>query len=337
MAFDLLLLVGGFGLLIVGGESLVRGSVALAERAGLSPLFIGIALVGFGTSVPELVTSLQASFQGSPGIAVGNFVGSNISNILLIIGTSALLLPLHASLDGLRRDGAIVLGVACLFAAFSAIWPLSRGVGALYICLLLTYLSAAYFFEKRRGKADRSAVVDKADARPLVDDEPELMSENHARYTKRFGWAIPLLMTIAGIATIVLGGKVLVDSAVRLAEAMGISETVIGLTIVAIGTSMPELVTSIVAAFRKVSDVAVGNILGSNIYNTLGIGGVVGAVAPTNVPEQIIHYDNIVVIAATAALIALAVFGKGTIHRIGGAALLAAYCTYIWSVWPAAS
>ncbi len=332
--FDIALMLSGFLLLIIGGEALVRGSVALAERMGLSTLFIGIALVGFGTSVPELVTSVQASFKGSPGIAIGNFVGSNISNILLIIGTSALLYPLTVNLQGIKRDGSIVLGVAILFAISSALVPLNPIVGSIYLLLLLAYLVSAYQYEKTHANADHPAPVNKAEATIRLADEPSLMSRLHAKYTAKYGWALPFILTVFGLATIIWGGNLLVEGAIGLARSYGIEETVIGLTIVAIGTSMPELATSVIAAIRRQTDVAVGNIIGSNIYNTIGIGGVVGIIAPLNVPHQIIVYDNLIVIAATVALIALAFFGKGTISRVGGFALLGAYVLYFWSVWP---
>ncbi len=327
-------LVLGFVLLIVGGEILVRGAVAIAERMKLSPLFIGITLVGFGTSMPELVTSVQASIAGSPGIAIGSFVGSNISNILLVIGTSALIMPLAANPQGLARDGTVVLAVAITFTILSALTPLNPIVGGAYLISLLAYLTFAYWIEVKRAPIGHTAPVDIVQAQPTLSNEPELLSRQHASYTAHLGWILPLLMTIAGIATIVLGGKLLVTGAIGLAQSLGVSETVIGLTVVAIGTSAPELATSIIATIRQHSDVAIGNILGSNIYNILGIGGVVGILAPTDVPRQIITFDNPVMIAATLGLFALTLVAKGKIPRIGGLVLLSAYALYLWSVWP---
>ncbi|MEO1204850.1 MAG: calcium/sodium antiporter [Pseudomonadota bacterium] len=327
---DLLLLLAGFVLLIVGGEFLVRGAVNVAESMGMSKLLIGITLVGFGTSSPELVTSLQASFAGSPGIAIGNFVGSSISNILLIIGVSAVLFPLAVSRHSLQRDGAAVLVSALAFTAVGFFFPFNQLVGGLFVTALIGYLVLAYRDEMRLTRAANNAVDHTAPIeRGMAHDEVLPGLDEGLRNNLPLAFA----MAIGGLITIVIGGRLLVDGAVGIARTYQVSETVIGLTIVAVGTSMPELVTSVIAALKKHSDVAVGNILGSNIYNIFGIGGVVGLIAPTDIPAQIITFDNIVMVAATVALIAFAWTSK-RVGRIEGGILLGAYIAYIYALWP---
>lgn len=332
---DILFVLMGFALLIAGGELLVRGSVAVAERLGVSPLIIGIVLVGFGTSMPELVISVQASYAGSPGIAIGNFVGSNITNILLIVGFSAAIAPLSVTSRALRRDGGVVIAACVAFLLIAFVSPLSRPIGTVFIILLTAYLYYAIRQERLQPEAGHSAAFEKSEARDelLLKGDMDKWAAHRLRWSARLDRLLPYFIAMAGLATIIFGGRLLVDSAVELAKALGVSEAVIGLTIIAIGTSLPELVTSLVAAYRGHSDVAVGNVLGSCVYNVLGIGGVVGVLAPTDVPHQIIVYDNFIMVAAAFALVILASNG-GRITRIEGASLLAAYVAYIYSLWP---
>lgn len=319
-----LLIVGGLALLIVGGELLVRGSVRVAERFGVSPLLIGLTLVGFGTSTPELVTSVQAAIIGSPGIAVGNIVGSNIANILLILGLSAIIFPIAVQENALRRDGMFVLGTALLLAAISLTVGLERWVGALFVLGLTGYMVYAYRQERTAAAlaGDHTAAFEKAEAAEGVD--PAL----RPRSPPRAGVLVPLAMAIGGLAVIILGGRLLVDGAVQAARALGMSEEVIGLTIVAVGTSMPEFVTSVVAAIRRQMDVALGNILGSNIYNILGIGGVTALIAPTAVPAQIATFDNWVMVGVSALLLLFAWTGR-RLSRFEGGVFVALYIGYV--------
>ena len=330
---DVFLLLIGFALLVAGGELLVRGSVAIAERIGVSPLIIGIVLVGFGTSMPELVISVQASLAGSPGISIGNFVGSNISNILLIVGISALLAPLTVTSRALKRDGGVVIAASAAFTIFAFFSPLTRPIGLVFIGLLATYLIYAIRQERLEPEAGHSAAFEMSEAYDELMRNGDLAGAFRLKWSTRLGRILPFLMALAGLATIIFGGRLLVDAAVSLAQQIGVSEAVIGLTVVAIGTSLPELVTSLVAAYRGHSDVAVGNVLGSCVYNILGIGGVVGLLAPTAIPEQIIYYDNFIMLAAALALVACASNG-GRITRFEGAAMLIAYMGYIASLWP---
>ena len=262
----------GLVLLVIGGELLVRGSVRVAERMGVSPLLIGLTLVGFGTSTPELVTSVQAAMIGSSGIAVGNIVGSNLANLLLIVGVSALIFPLAVQSGALKRDGLFVVGTAVLLLGVGLTIGLNRVAGFAFVLLLVGYMVYAYRQERvlAPDSPDHTAAFDRAEATEQID--PGL----RPRVPEPGGivaWLVPIVMALAGLAIIMIGGGLLVDAAVDLARMMGMSEVVIGLTIVAVGTSMPEMVTSVVAAFKRQPDVAFGNILGSNIYNVLGIGG----------------------------------------------------------------
>ena len=319
-------LIGGLILLVVGGELLVRGAVQVATRFGVSPLVIGLTLVGFGTSTPELVTSVQAALSGSPGIAYGNIVGSNIANILLILGAAAILTPIVVASSALKRDSAVMVAAAVVFAAAAAIMPVGQLVGLVFVAALGFYIFMA-FRQERQATGDHGAVYDKTVAAQAVD--PVLVPADMPGGSV----VVPVLVAIAGLALVVVGGYFLVEGAVTLARSFSISETVIGLTIVAVGTSMPELVTSIMAALRKQTDVAFGNIVGSNIYNILGIGGVTALIAPSEVPFEIVRFDNLVMIAASLLLVVFAYTGR-RISRWEGGVLLALYAGYIFWLWP---
>lgn len=320
-------LIGGLVLLIAGGELLVRGSVQVASGLGVSPLVIGLTLVGFGTSTPELVTSVQAAVSGSPGIAYGNIVGSNIANILLITGIAALISPILVKSSALKRDGLFMLAVAVAFVAFAALMPMGRAVGAVFVLSLVGYIYLAFRQESTASDSDHGAVYDKSLA--LQEADPGLAPAS----TPSSPLWVSALIALAGLMLVVFGGKYLVEGAVALARGFGISETVIGLTIVAVGTAMPELVTCIVAGIRKQGDVAFGNIVGSNIYNILGIGGFTALIAPGPVPVEIVRFDNLVMIAVSVAMVVYAWTGL-RIARGEGAALIAGYAVYVYLIWP---
>lgn len=317
-------LFGGLILLVAGGELLVRGAVQAAERIGISPLVIGLTLVGFGTSMPELVTSVQAGLNGSPGIAYGNIVGSNIANILMIAGVSALICPILVARSALRRDAVVMLAVAVGFTGLAWAMPMGRIAGAGLIVLLIGYIW--FVIHQERATADGGALHDKSLA--LSEADPGI-APPHA--TKRL--AIPLLIALAGLILVVTGGSFLVSGAVALARGFGVSETVIGLTIVAVGTSMPELVTSVIAALKRQGDVAFGNVVGSNIYNVLGIGGTTAFIAPSHVPSEIVRFDAPVMIAVSLLLVLFAATGL-RIGRREGSVLVVGYAAYIWMLWP---
>lgn len=320
-------LAGGLCLLIVGGDLLVRGAVRVAARLGVSPLVIGLTLVGFGTSTPELVTSVQAALIGAPGIAYGNIVGSNIANILLIAGLSALLFPVAIASSALRRDGLVMVAVAAIFAVLSAFVPMSRWIGLGFLLALAAYIFTAFRQERSNAQGGHGAAYDKGAALQAADS-----GTVPAATTEGALW-LPLLLTGAGLALVLGGGTLLVNGAVAVANSFGISETVIGLTIVAVGTSLPELVTSVVAALKRQGDVAFGNVVGSNIYNIVGIGGATAAIAPSAVPEAIIGFDSPVMVAVSVLLLVFAWTGM-KIDRREGAILVAGYVAYIAFIWP---
>jgi len=328
MLWTTLSLLAGLVLLMAGGDLLVRGAVRVATRLGVSPLVIGLTLVGFGTSTPELVTSVQAALIDAPGIAYGNIVGSNIANILLILAISALLTPIVVTSAALRRDGVVMLAVAILFALVAWASPMTRPIGAAFVAALAAYVFLA-FRQERTATTDHGALYDKAAATEGAD--PAL---SPARAADTPALVPSLLTAVGGLVLVVLGGYLLVDGATALARSFGIPETVIGLTIVAVGTSLPELVTSVMAAIRRQGDVAFGNIVGSNIYNILGIGGVTALIAPTPVPAEIVTFDNLVMIGASVALLVLAATGL-LVRRWEGALLLSAYLAYVYVLWPA--
>lgn len=301
-----LFIAAGLVLLTLGAETLIRGATSIARRLGLSELLIGVTLVGFGTSSPELVSSLSAAFAGSSGVAVGNIVGSNIANILLILGLAAFIAPIPVGAEGFRRD-ASVLALATLAAiGVSMTGEYGRIAGGVFLAGLAAYLTVAYITEKHAADTQLLDVPHEA-PRPLAPS---------------------LAFAIAGLALLIAGAKLLVTGAIGIAAALNLSETLIGLTIVAVGTSLPELVTSVVASLRGKSDLAFGNVVGSNIYNILGILGATALIHPVAAPLDIIRFDNWIMAAATLALIFFAVT-RNRIERWEGASLLLGYAAYI--------
>lgn len=324
--YDFGALLGGLLLLMLGGDLLVRGAVRLAERLGLSPMLIGLVIVGLGTSSPELAASVQAAATGSPGLAIGNIVGSNLANLLLVLGTSALMAPMLVERNALWRDGGVGLVAALALVLASFTLGLNRLVAAAFLVALASYIYWAYRAEKRvpadhPPDHDHTAAFDRAEAASKFD--PELVPQD----TPRGSLLAAVLLFLAGLGIIIGGGTLLVNGAVAIASSLGVSEEIIGLTIVAFGTSAPELVTSIIAAARKQSEIALGNVLGSNIYNLLFIGGVTGMVAPGPVPAKIAQFD--LPLATLAALVVMVfAFTGGRINRREGGVLLAAYLGY---------
>lgn len=319
MLTDVFFLLTGLVLLIAGGDLLVRGAVRIAERLSLSPMLIGLTVVGMGTSMPELAASVQASLAGSPGIAVGNIVGSNIANSLLILGAAALIGPIAVGARALWRDGGVgAMAVLALLAAGATV-GLSRGVGIAFLMAIAGYIYYAYRQERAGGP--HSAAFDRAVA--MEEFDPALVPQEQPASSL----PVAILLFLVGLALIVGGGSLLVDAAIEMAEQLGVSDAVIGLTIVAVGTSFPELVTSAVAAFRKEGDIALGNVLGSNVYNILFIGGFTGAVAPTDVPASIMAFDLWLLLAASLTIMLFALSG-GRLSRIEGFAMIASYTAY---------
>ncbi|MBY9067675.1 calcium/sodium antiporter [Hyphomonas sp. WL0036] len=261
-----LMIAGGLVLLFLGGEALVRGSVSVARKLNISELVIGLTLVGFGTSVPELVTSLQAVDKGAVGIAVGNVVGSNIANVLLVLATAVILSPIMVNPNAILRDGSFMALATAILCGLLWFDLFGRLTGFLLVAMLIGYLTLSIILDKKRQDATAH----------MHEGEGEIV-EVH------YGLGLGILIAIGGLIGVVIGANLLVEGAVTLARSVGISETVIGLTIVAIGTSLPELATSVVAAFRKKADVALGNVIGSNLFNILGILGLTALISPFSV------------------------------------------------------
>lgn len=302
---SILQILGGLVLLAAGGEFLVRGSVRLAERLGLSPLIIGIVLVGFGTSAPELVTSVLAALDGSPGIAIGNVVGSNITNLLLVLGAAAVFGPIAIDRRSFRRDGlAMAAATILLVGLLATTETIGRLAGIAGLILLAGYLVVA-----TRSENDHRS------------------HQGQAPGTKR-AVGLLLLVPLAGLVAVLLGANFLVEGAETIARGMGVSEAVIGLSIVAIGTSLPELATAVASIIRRQPELAIGNVIGSCIFNILGILGLTALLAPLDVPREIAVFDGWVLLATTLAACALAVTGWRLARR-EGALLLAAFAVYL--------
>jgi cation:H+ antiporter len=316
---SILLLVVSLLVLTGGAELLVRGSVAVAQRMGVSAFFIGLTIVGFGTSTPELSTSLIAAFKGSGDIAVGNVVGSNICNVLLILGAAAMIRPIAVSL-GVVRSELIAVGLVSLlpFVALATGSVVTRWQGLLMVALLAVYLYRGY----HAGRRDESARLADAELTKEIGREVGLDP------AKPLPPVIAAVSIVAGLVLLVAGSFLLVRSASDIARSFGVSDLVIGLTVVAIGTSAPELFTSIVAAIRKQSDIAVGNVLGSNIFNILGILGITAAVKPQAINPQVFRLDLPVMLGA-AILAAIFLRTGAKLARPEGAVMLTAYAAYI--------
>ncbi len=309
----ILLFVLGLGFLVVGAEALVRGSSRMASALGISPLIIGLTVVAFGTSAPELAISVKAALAHQPDIALGNVIGSNIFNVLFILGLSALVAPLAVSQQLIRLDVPLMIGASILVMLLALDGRISRVEGILLFAGLLFYIVVLI----KQSRSENAQVKDE--------------------YTREFGvrdqvanrWLLNGALVAGGLVLLVLGSKWLVDSAVTIAQYFGVSELVIGLTIVAAGTSLPELVTSVVASLRGERDIAVGNIVGSNLFNLLGVLGVASAVSPVGmaVASAVINFDLPIMIVV--AFVCLPIFFTGgVISRWEGAALFGYYIAY---------
>jgi cation:H+ antiporter len=310
----LLSFVLGLVALVAGAELLVRGASKLALSFGISPLVVGLTVVAFGTSSPEMAVSVQSAWSGQVDIALGNVVGSNIFNVLFILGVSALIIPLLVAQQLIRQEVPIMIGASLLLFALAWDGGISRYDAGLMFGLLIVYTVFLVRQSRRESKAAAAEIA----------TEPE-----SGKSTWDAHWGVQLLLIAAGLALLVLGADWLVGAAVAFAKQLGLSELVIGLTIVAAGTSMPEVATSIVAALRGERDIAVGNVVGSNTFNILGVLGVSGLVAPESlaVAPSLLSFDLPVMIAV--ALACLPVFFTGNlIARWEGVVFLAYYAAY---------
>ncbi len=311
----ILVLIAGLVLLVAGAEILVKGSSRLAIMFGLSPLVIGLTIVAYGTSSPELMVSLQSSLAGQPDIALGNVVGSNIFNVLLILGLSALITPLVVAQQLIRLDVPILIGVSCLTLMFGADGKISRVDGGIFVVLAVLYTGFLIVQSRKEQNAD-------------VQEEYEReYGQDSSRSLQKL--AINFGFVIVGLGLLVLGSKWLVDSSIAIARSLGLSELVIGLTLVAAGTSLPELATSVIASMRGERDIAVGNVIGSNIFNILAVLGGAALLSPEGitVSNSALHFDLPVMVAV--AIVCLPVFITGQlIARWEGLLFLSYYIAY---------
>jgi len=307
---DLFYLILGLAILVGAGDVLVRGAVALSLRLAIPPLIVSATIVAFGTSAPELLISVEAALVDAPGIALGNVIGSNVANVLLVLGVPALLAPLPGCGSDAHRNLFFMIGATIGFSALVLMGIITWWGGA----ALVAFACVMVWDSLMIGLRGPSGPDDLAD---LEDADPNMP-----------GWKIAALMA-AGIIGLPVGADLLIDGARGIATDLGVSEAVIGLTLVAIGTSLPELATSVMAALRRQTDVAIGNVIGSNIFNVTLIIGVAAMFAPLPVPDEIYHRDLWVMIGASAILVPF-VLACRPIGRLTGIGFLALYAVYIY-------
>lgn len=313
---DLLLIAGGLAGLFVGGDWLVKGASRLARSFGVSALIVGLTVVAFGTSMPELLVSFSAALRGSSDISIGNAFGSNISNIGLILGLTGLVLPVMVHVTLVRREIPImiVVTIVCVALAFAG-RSLSRVDGVLLLLAFAAFNVLMYrltVIERQSGLlAVEEAQVDQTGMEPVIQPEQRKLE---------------VLRLFVGLVVLMIGAQLTVEGAVNIARGLGVSELVIGVTLVAVGTSLPELATSLMAAIRKQNDIAIGNIVGSNIFNLLLILGATALVRPIAIAERVVNFDSFVMLAFSLALLPIAFNGR--IGRGESALLLAGYVAF---------
>ena len=299
----------GIILLFVGAEGLIRGSSNLAIKIGITPLVVGLTVVAFGTSAPELVVSLSAALKGNSTISLGNVIGSNIANIALILGVAALIRPLDVHAKVIIREIPVMIGISVLLFFLLLDGKIDFFDGLIFIALLILYNVFSVLLARK-------------------EKSPEIQNEFKEGLKSKFGVPLSIIFMIAGLALLILGANLFVQSAVAIAKLFNVSDAVIGLTIVAIGTSLPELITSIVAAYKKEADIAIGNVVGSNVFNILGILGITALIIPVS-SDGISKIDLFVMIGTAILLFPLSKTGK-RISRFEGILLLVGYIIYLY-------
>lgn len=305
---EIVWLLLSFVILYYGAEGLVFGASSLAKRLGISALVIGLTIVSIGTSMPELLVSIKAAMNGQSAISIGNALGSNLFNIGIILGLSAIIYPLLAKKQLLKFDVPVMILTSVLFLLLFLDSKISRIEAILMVILFLSYTTYLLVSSKRKHNIN-----------PNRDEDDDIKLTKH--------WALDILFIVVGLVALVWGSDLLVVNAIIIAERLGMSEAMIGLTIVAAGTSMPELATSAVAAFKKRSDIAIGNIVGSNIFNILLILGVAGIIQPISTPD--INYIDALVVVALGVLLWLFMKMSASIRRWQGVVFIVLYVLYI--------
>jgi len=308
-----LYLVAGLIMLFVGAEGLIRGSSNLAIKIGITPLVVGLTVVAFGTSAPELVVSLKAALMGNSSISLGNVVGSNIANIALILGVAALIKPLDVHADVIRKEIPIMIGITVLLLLLLIDGELGFVDGVILVTGLIIYLTFSVLIARK-------------------EKNPEVETEFKNGLKSNFSIPVSVVLVIIGFGLLILGANLFVQSAVAIAKILGFSDVVIGLTIIALGTSLPELITSIVASYKKESDIGIGNVVGSNVFNILGILGITALIIPIST-VGISYIDLGVMLVAAIILLPLSRTGF-TITRLEGAVLFLGYAGYIYYLLP---
>ena len=314
MQTHILMFLLGLGALTVGAELMVRGASRLALTLGISPLVVGLTVVAFGTSAPEMAVSVGAAMGGTGDIAVGNVVGSNIANVLLILGLSALIVPLVVNEQIIRQEIPIMIGASLLLVVMSLDGLLSPGEGVVLFALVVAYTVFLVVQSRRAGQATQ-------------DEYAGEMPDTNSKWDAH--WAVQVALVVVGLVLLVVGADWLVDAAVAVARVYGVSDLVIGLTVVAVGTSMPEIATSLVAAFRGERDIAVGNVVGSNVFNIFAVMGVAGFLSGGGivVSEAARNFDLWVMLAVALACLPIAMSGR-EIARWEGGLFIGYYIAY---------
>ena len=300
-------------MLFIGAEGLIRGSSNLAIKIGITPLVVGLTVVAFGTSMPELVVSLKAALLGNSSISLGNVVGSNIANIALILGVAALIRPLDVHAKVIMREIPIMIGISILLLLLLIDGELGFLDGLIFVIGLIVYLVVNVLIARK-------------------EKNPEIDSEFSEGLKSKLGIPVSIVLMIAGLGLLILGANLFVQSAVAIAKIFNVSDAIIGLTIVAIGTSLPELITSIVASYKKEADIAIGNVVGSNVFNILGILGITALIIP--ISSVGISYVDLGVMLFTAIILFPLSRTGFSISRFEGALLLAGYGGYIYYLIP---
>lgn len=308
-------LIAGFLVLILGGEALVKGAVNLAVKLNISPLVVGMTIVSFGTSAPELLVSLGAATTGHPDVSIGAVIGSNISNIALVLGLTVLIFPIAISRDTLRIDWPLMMIASLLFYLFARDGMIELFEGVIFVSILILFTGWLFIKSRKQGKA---ALAD------LALDVDVNTAEQSNIYKD-------LLFLLLGFVGLFYGADWLIDSVVTIAQDYGISEKLISVTVVAFGTSLPELVTSCTAAYRKETDISIGNLIGSNVFNILAILGITSIVHPIHVAESINSFDVYYMLGISALIFPLMYFGR-KIGRLKGVLLVFVYFIYIYLV-----
>ncbi len=334
MSLSVLTATVGLLFLLGGGEILLRGAAGLAARLGLSPLLIGLTVVAAATSMPELVVVVTSGIEGVPDLGVGNVIGSNIANILLILGVAAVLWPIATRPEHVLRDGMVLLSATMLFTIFALTGAVGRIDGIVMLLGLTAYLLFSYFSDRRiNGATFRGLGLNKQVEGAAGSGNPpqyEMLQDPRglAETPAQARLATILVFIVTGVGALIGGSNLLVDGAVDIAYRLGVSDAVIGLTLVAVGTSLPELATAIVAGMRRHSEIALGNVLGSNVFNLLMILGLLALIAPFQVAREMMRLDLWMMVGAVVVLLPVMVTGW-RIGRREGAAFLVAYGVYV--------